>query len=1199
MPTDNLGLAKKLREGMAESGLPRPFAKLYSQHSRLQAGMPGLAGWGQGEAGQRLTDAARLIQAALIEKEHSVPEWNHSMRRAAEILEWLSHASLNPEDLPVHFLSAAAYQLAGYPARSLGLLNSSGFEAAEHSEVLKDLLIADFPTLFSTLSGVWLEHSSSESGQNGPLPWGDPQLLSDSLRNWITFDLSSALGILCAYMRWGVDTRLTAALQKIDSLAGIYSHAKDPYSWLLASLCSEVSTVFTENSLRHHLGPFSESLSENGKKTIERYLRQSFLSRKTLAWPSQVRGIRKLIDGDSFALCTPTASGKTTVAELAIIQSLSNPQSEASSEAGPPMVIYLVPSKALACEVESKLSQVMERTSEERVVVSGMYGGTDWGPTDAWLTSEDKAVAICTYEKAEALLRFLGPLFLNRLCLVIIDEAHQIQFDQNLQTLKVGENRSLRLESLCMRLLTNLELNRGRIIALSAVASGSENAIAGMISGSSDASPITTYYRSTRQLVGRLECLPGRRFEIRYDVLDGADVKFDDTNADESPYIRNPFPAFPPAPNLETGGPEKKLRPYLFWAAMHLAAPDEYGRKRSVLLSITQGVEGYAKDFLSLLETDWSGVQLPAFFSEPQDDRVREVWEKCLRSCEDYFGARSREYRLLKKGIVLHHGKMPGLMGRLLVTVIQERIANLVLATSTLSEGVNLPFEVVLIPSLRRYDGDLNIREFANLIGRAGRPGYGTEGRSLVLLPPEPSKRDRSKQAYSDRTARGRYLSLISALIGGDAAAASAENKPSSALAELLNFIVQRWRELTGSNSRQEFLKWLEESSPSTISLERLPEVGKDAIQALDSLDSLLLSIQVETEAVKGAELSPNELEEHLKEVWQHTYAHFASAQERRLEQYFLKRGIALKENIYPQASQRKRLYRTSLPPRSGLEIIRLLEEAKPLFSTGHNYFWWNPEERFNFVRDVILVVSKCSKFQLASPGRGQPSWEKILRWWLDPDHATPAPSEAQVSPWFNYISKNFLYRFNWGLGCLTAVAMNEVHEGELKATTLEDWPSTDLPWIVFWLKELIVWGTLDPVMSYLISKGKASTRKEAAQMSTNYYRLYGEKTDLDPLHASQIRDWVESGSGSPFAPPAAGLFKSIKADLLRDFSKHSNYEWRVLPVIDGEHLYWYDPAGFRLAISPKPSSWRDSFSNSYDFFLLPSRKLVRSKQYL
>ena len=77
---------------------------------------------------------------------------------------------------------------------------------------------------------------------------------------------------------------------------------------------------------------------------------------------------------------------------------------------------------------------------------------------------------------------------------------------------------------------------------------------------------------------------------------------------------------------------------------------------------------------------------------------------------------------------------------RLLIDLIDQRIIHLVLATSTLSEGVNLPFETVLIPNLQRWDNDRNcnvnisIRDFANLVGRAGRPGFGTEGRCLVLM---------------------------------------------------------------------------------------------------------------------------------------------------------------------------------------------------------------------------------------------------------------------------------------------------------------------------------------------------------------------------------------------------------------------------------------------------------------------------------
>ncbi|MEO8956823.1 MAG: hypothetical protein ABI396_19075 [Ktedonobacteraceae bacterium] len=94
---------------------------------------------------------------------------------------------------------------------------------------------------------------------------------------------------------------------------------------------------------------------------------------------------------------------------------------------------------------------------------------------------------------------------------------------------------------------------------------------------------------------------------------------------------------------------------------------------------------------------------------------------------------------------------MPEAIGKLFTELIQERLIHIVLATSTLSEGVNLPFETILIPSLERwkpgrhwnpfkklYDEGKNEtitqQEFGNLIGRSGRPGYGTEGRSLVVV---------------------------------------------------------------------------------------------------------------------------------------------------------------------------------------------------------------------------------------------------------------------------------------------------------------------------------------------------------------------------------------------------------------------------------------------------------------------------------
>ena len=105
-----------------------------------------------------------LIDAALIEREgrQEEREWRQGLRRAAELLEWLSHPNISPARVPTRLLAAAAYQLAGYPARSAGLLRSDATGGAE-STVVRHLLQADFPGLTQALIGFWAE--IEESGE--------------------------------------------------------------------------------------------------------------------------------------------------------------------------------------------------------------------------------------------------------------------------------------------------------------------------------------------------------------------------------------------------------------------------------------------------------------------------------------------------------------------------------------------------------------------------------------------------------------------------------------------------------------------------------------------------------------------------------------------------------------------------------------------------------------------------------------------------------------------------------------------------------------------------------------------------------------------------------------------------------------------------------------------------------------------------
>lgn len=72
---------------------------------------------------------------------------------------------------------------------------------------------------------------------------------------------------------------------------------------------------------------------------------------------------------------------------------------------------------------------------------------------------------------------------------------------------------------------------------------------------------------------------------------------------------------------------------------------------------------------------------------------------------------------MMEKGIVIHHGSMP-LKARLLIEkFVRANYAKICFATSTLNQGINMPFDVVLIDNFTSMD-TLTLK---NLIGRAGR----------------------------------------------------------------------------------------------------------------------------------------------------------------------------------------------------------------------------------------------------------------------------------------------------------------------------------------------------------------------------------------------------------------------------------------------------------------------------------------------
>ena len=462
-------ISTQVGEALAGIRLPREIARLYSQQARLQASRPGLPSWKREEAFSLLSDATRLIQGSFLKRDLGDQTWKRDLRRSGEILEWLSMPTILPDYIPISFLAAVIYQLAGYPARALGVLNG-GSLGSDFSKALTFFLKADFRLLQEEIRQYWEREEAR--------PATADESVQEVIGKSIIKQTMQSLGVFSGWVRWGDDVRLQKALLKLKNVSRGMVYGSDAYSWLLSKLLAEIADHYSEVSLRKLLNEMRLTRTEVGKVALERYVRFAFESNSALAWPSQRDGLARLGAGESFALCTPTGSGKTRVAELAILDCLFPPGDSSPIEQITPIALYLVPSRALAAEVEAKLSRVLRQTGGETITVTSLYGGIDWGASDAFLTFEQRTVVIATYEKTEALVRFLGTSFVERVRLIVIDEAHSLIDGATGNELTQFASRALRLEVLAARLLSALEGRGCKVIALSAVARGIDRSLA-------------------------------------------------------------------------------------------------------------------------------------------------------------------------------------------------------------------------------------------------------------------------------------------------------------------------------------------------------------------------------------------------------------------------------------------------------------------------------------------------------------------------------------------------------------------------------------------------------------------------------------------------------------------------------------------------------------------------------------------------
>ncbi len=94
--------------------------------------------------------------------------------------------------------------------------------------------------------------------------------------------------------------------------------------------------------------------------------------------------------------------------------------------------------------------------------------------------------------------------------------------------------------------------------------------------------------------------------------------------------------------------------------------------------------------------------------------------------------------RIVKCGVAFHHAGLDMDTRSIVENSFRDRLIKVVVATTTLAAGVNLPARRVIIHEYRRYEPgigmeELPVMEYKQMAGRAGRPGLDPYGEAVLI----------------------------------------------------------------------------------------------------------------------------------------------------------------------------------------------------------------------------------------------------------------------------------------------------------------------------------------------------------------------------------------------------------------------------------------------------------------------------------
>ena len=458
---------------------------------------------------------------------------------------------------------------------------------------------------------------------------------------------------------------------------------------LLADLIGAVVSTRRSNSTWTTLPRYSDLPAELWAPILEQ---ETFIHE---LWPAQkLLGDRGIYRGTSAVVQMPTSAGKTRAIELILRSSMYSDRTS--------LAVLVAPFRALCQEIRQSLTRAFRG---EAINVDEL---SDVQQADFAISTflSRQQVLVMTPEKCLYVLRH-SPIMAEKLGLLIYDEGHQ--FDNG----RRGVTYELLLTSLkgaisetTQTVLVSAVLNNAQAIADWLLGAG------GTVVSGTGLLPTSraVAFVSWRDRLGRLEFVEpsnpdaGEFFVPR--IIEQ--------------HTLNRFPRerkdriFPARQSPDIG----------LYLALKTAAVGGVavfvGTKVTASAILRKAVEIYER-----------GFTLPSPASVSNADELGRL----VRQNEVNLGEDTASSIAARLGIFAHHGNTPHGIRLAVEHAMKEGLVRVVICTSTLAQGVNLPIRYLIITGAHQGAERIKTRDFHNLLGRAGRSGMYTEGTVIFADP--------------------------------------------------------------------------------------------------------------------------------------------------------------------------------------------------------------------------------------------------------------------------------------------------------------------------------------------------------------------------------------------------------------------------------------------------------------------------------